>query len=103
MLLEEAGFAVLTAATGDEALDVFGEQGERIDIVLLDVTMPHCSGEVLVRELRRLRADVRVVLYSGWGEDETERRFAGTGFAGFVRKPYCPAALVETLREVVGA
>ena len=103
ILLEEAGFAVLTAATGDEALEVFGELRERIDVVLLDVTMPHLGGEALVRELRRLRADVRVVVCSGWPAREIERRFDGTGFAAFVPKPYRPTTLVTTLREVACA
>jgi len=103
MLLEEAGFAVLTANSGHEALEAFREHQRQLDVVLLDVSMPYLGGEALVRELRRLRADVRIVLCSGWREQEIARRFAGTGFAAFIQKPICPAALIAKLREVIDA
>jgi CheY-like chemotaxis protein len=70
--------------------------------VLLDLTMPHLDGEACFRELRRVRADVRVVLSSGYNEQELINRFAGKGLAGFIQKPYRPAQLADKLREVLG-
>ncbi len=70
--------------------------------MLLDLTMPHLDGEACFRELRRVRADVRVVLSSGYNEQELINRFAGKGLAGFIQKPYRPAQLADKLREVLG-
>ena len=61
---------------------------DEIVVVLLDLTMPHLDGEETFRELRRLRPDVRVILSSGYNEQETTDRFAGKGLAGFLQKPY---------------
>ena len=70
--------------------------------MLLDLTMPHLDGEARFRELRRIRADVRVILSSGYNEQELIERFAGKGLAGFIQKPYRPAQLADKLREVLG-
>ena len=103
MTLEQSGFAVLCAADGQEALDVFREHNSEIDVVLLDMTMPHLSGEEVFREMRQVQADVRVVLSSGFSESEATERFAGTGLAGFIQKPFVPDVLVEKLSKVMRA
>jgi PAS domain S-box-containing protein len=99
--LERFGFRVLTAADGCEAVEVFAAHAAEIDAVLLDMTMPRMGGEETFRELRRIRPDVRVVLSSGYGEQEAAERFAGAGLGAFIQKPYQPQSLVETLRRVL--
>jgi CheY-like chemotaxis protein len=97
-MLERIGFEVVTAGDGREALEVFEKQKDLIDLVLLDVTMPHMDGEETFRELRRIDPDVRVIMSSGYTEHEITARFAGKGLAGFVQKPYTLATLREHLR-----
>src|SRR5688572_632128 len=63
-LLESVGFQVFTAANGDEALAIFEQRPEGIDLVLLDLAMPGKSGEEVLQELRRLDAAVRVLILS---------------------------------------
>jgi len=87
-ILERLGFEVLTADDGRAALEVFRARPDAIAAVVLDLTMPHMDGEETFRELRRIRADVRVILSSGYNEQEVVQRFAGKGLAGFVQKPY---------------
>ena len=101
MILEAVGFEVLLAADGREAVEVFRERGHEIRVVLLDMTMPHMGGEEAFSELRRIRDDVRVILSSGYNEQEATNRFAGKGLAGFIQKPYPPMKLAEILRAIL--
>ena len=97
-MLEHAGYSVLQAADGVEALEVYASN-PGIDVVLLDMTMPHMDGEETFRELRRISGDVRVVLTSGYNEQDATERFAGKGLAGFIQKPYRPAELLAKIVE----
>ena len=99
--LERAGFSVLTAADGPEALELFREHADDIVCVVLDLTMPHMGGEEAFRKLRDIRADVRVIMSSGYNEQEVTQRFAGAGLAGFIQKPYRGSELLAKLGEVL--
>ena len=70
-------------------------------VELLDLTMPHLDGEETFRELRRLNRDVRVILSSGYNEQEVTQKFNGKGLSAFIQKPYRLASLKETLRLVL--
>jgi two-component system cell cycle sensor histidine kinase/response regulator CckA len=87
-LLETAGFEVIGAADGVEAVDYYREHAQEISCVLLDLTMPRMGGEEAFEELRKIRDDVRVVVSSGFSEQEVAGRFANGGVFGFVQKPY---------------
>ncbi|MFO0851743.1 MAG: PAS domain S-box protein [Gemmataceae bacterium] len=102
-LLERAGFAVELAADGRDGLEAFRRRPEAFAAVLLDLTMPHLDGADTFRELRRVRADVPVILSSGFGKDDATAGLEGKGLAGFVRKPFRVQELLGTLRAVVGA
>ena len=101
LMLERVGFEVLTAADGREAVDVFRDNAERIDCVVLDLTMPHLNGDQAFSELRRIKPDVKVILSSGYNEQDATQRFAGKGLTGFLQKPYESVSLVAKLREVL--
>jgi PAS domain S-box-containing protein len=96
-MLERLGCEVLVCESGRDALDHFARAPDRFDCVLLDLTMPPPDGEETFRELRRLRRDVRVVLSSGYNEQDLIARFASKGLAGFIQKPY----VLRRLREVL--
>jgi PAS domain S-box-containing protein len=100
-VLEQQGFSVLTASDGDEGLRLFKQHATAV-LVLLDMTMPRLSGEETYREMRKLRADARVVLSSGYNEQDATTKFAGKGLAGFLQKPYSPGELLAKVREVLG-
>ncbi len=101
-ILERMGFRVLLAPDGCEAVEMFREHAKEIVCVLLDLTMPRMNGEETFRELRAIRPDVQVILCSGYNEQDAMERFAGTGLAGFLQKPYSMAALKAELMEVLG-
>jgi CheY-like chemotaxis protein len=95
--LEHLGFTVLTAADGQQAVDLYREWGKEIDLVLMDLLMPQMDGVEAFGELRKLNPDVRVVLSSGYSDEDVRSRFAGKSLAGILQKPYTPARLLETL------
>ncbi len=101
-ILERLGFKVETAAHGREGLRVFKVHRGRIDCVILDLTMPEMAGDEVFRELRRLQKDIRVILSSGFNEEEVSQRFAGKGASGFIQKPYSVGMLQEVLNRVLG-
>ena len=101
-LLERAGFEVLVAADGQQAVDLFAQNQGRIRLVVLDMTMPHLDGEACYRELRRIDPSVKVIMTSGYNEQEVINRFVGKGLAGFVQKPYQAADLLPMVRKVLG-
>jgi two-component system cell cycle sensor histidine kinase/response regulator CckA len=100
-MLDCMGFSVLTAPDGREALKVFREHPDDIVCVLLDLTMPHMDGVQAFRSMRRLYPEVKVILCSGYNEQDATERFAGKGLAGFIQKPYDMAVLREKLMEVL--
>jgi nitrogen-specific signal transduction histidine kinase len=96
-MLEHLGFTVLTAADGLQAVELYRERGKEIDLVLMDLTMPHMDGAKAFGELRRLNPDVRVVLASGYSHEDVAARFAGKGLSGVLQKPYTLFKLRESL------
>ena len=102
-LLERHGFSVVTAKDGQAAMEVFQARRAEIVVVVLDLTMPQMGGEETFRELRQLSSDVKVILTSGYNEQEVINRFAGKGLAGFVEKPFSPGKLISMVRQVLAA
>ncbi len=103
-MLEHIGFKILQASNGEEAVERFRTAeagGQPITCVLLDLTMPRMDGEEAFHELQRIRPDVRVLLSSGYPEEALSSRFANTGLAGFLQKPYRLASLQRKLAELL--
>jgi len=102
MVLEDMGFAAIGAENGVEALEIYRKRCDQIDVVLMDLTMPKMGGEECFRELRRINADVRVVLSSGYNEQDAIQHFTGKHLAGFIQKPVSPDRLKHAMHEAMG-
>ncbi len=100
-ILEQCGFAVLSAKDGHEALDLFSKHQNEISVVLLDLTMPGMDGEDVFRMINQLSPKTPVVLSSGYNEQELNARFSEHGFAGFLQKPYQAQGLIAKLDSVL--
>ncbi len=100
-MVEKFGFSAITARNGLEGIERFRDHRAEIVAVLMDLTMPHMDGESAFRELRALAPDVRVILMSGFNEQDAINRFTGKGLAGFVQKPFRPEALRQKLKEAL--
>lgn len=103
LLLRDLGFDVLSAASGRDAIAEFERHADEIRVVLLDVTMPDLSGDQVLEELRRRRADLKVLLCSGYSEEEMKGRFSSQDMANFLQKPYTRQALQTRLESLLGA
>jgi signal transduction histidine kinase/CheY-like chemotaxis protein len=99
--LRLAGFQVLTAADGREALEAFRGRADEVRVVVLDLTMPHLNGDEVLGELRRLRPGVRVILSSGFSEQQVIQRLPADDLNCFLQKPYRPQELVEKVRQAL--
>jgi len=100
-MLELLGYRVLTASDGKQALDICRTQGSDISLVLLDMTMPLMDGEEALSELHRLDPTLKVILSSGFSQEEANRRFAEKNLAGFIQKPYRAAKLQRLLVRIL--
>jgi PAS domain S-box-containing protein len=101
--LETLGFRVLLARDGTEAVAQFQADPAGIDLVLMDLTMPRMDGREAFQAIRGIRPDARVVLSSGYTEQESVQSIMGQGLAGFLQKPYTLRILQETLQKALGA
>jgi PAS domain S-box-containing protein len=100
-LLRSLGFEVITAEDGLQALKRFRESPVPIRAVLMDLTMPHLDGVETYRELRRLDPGCRVVLTSGYNEQEAVQDFLGKGLAAFVQKPFLRRDLMVAMQKAL--
>jgi CheY-like chemotaxis protein len=98
-MLEKMGFSVITACDGQEAVEIFRNRSNEIDCALLDLTMPRMNGEECFLELRKIRKDIRVVIYSGYSEEETAQKFLDRGVNEFLQKPFRLKTLKNKMRK----
>ena len=98
--LERAGYRVLDAADGAFAMEQYRDNPGEIGAVLLDLTMPVMDGCQVLRELRAIDPNVRVILSSGFSEHDLAARGAA-GDEHFLQKPYLVGALLDSVRDVM--
>jgi PAS domain S-box-containing protein len=99
-ILQRQGYEVMLAEDGQEALEIYMRDPQRIDLVILDLTMPRLSGHDTLREMRQINPDVPVLFASGYSAEhmsDTERE----GVLGFINKPYRPQELANTVRAAL--
>ncbi len=96
--LEMLGCKVVAAEDGVVALQRVRQYGRPFDLVLLDLTMPQMDGVETLRELRRLRPDLPVILMSGFAQTQAMARFGEHRLAGFLQKPF----KLDDLSRLVG-
>ena len=99
-LLESFGLTVEVAEGGPTAIERVAADPTGVDVVLLDMTMPGMNGPEVLERLRAIRADLPVVLMSGYHEDELSTEI-GSGISGFVQKPFTPADLATRIRAAL--
>lgn len=95
--LRSQGFTVITAADGAEALRLYEQHRERVNLVILDLLMPVIDGQEALARLRSLDPDLPVLISSGLAEEEVVKRTLVGGARGFLSKPYDPRELVRTI------
>jgi len=99
--LESIGFDVMTAPNGYEALDIYKENSELINLVILDLTMPIMNGIETAAEMMKIRSDVKIIISSGYSEDVVMKSFEKGSIAGFIQKPYKLQKLVNVISSII--
>jgi len=101
-MVKMCGLKTLLARDGREAVAVFKEKAAEIDCVLLDLTMPHMDGEEAFKAMRAIRPDARIIVSSGYSEQDISERFTLDAKVTFIQKPYARGPLVAALKKVLG-
>ena len=101
-VLEAAGYRVLEAKNGTEALEVAARSGRPIDLLVTDVVMPGMGGGELVRRMAEVRPETKVLYVSGYTDDVLVRRGVIESGVSFLQKPFMPDELSRVVREILG-
>jgi two-component system, cell cycle sensor histidine kinase and response regulator CckA len=102
ILLRRAGYRVLEATTGREALGAVQVHGEDVDAVLLDIMMPEMNGHEALGALREARPDLPVVFFSGFDGNEVAEHLAqASAYTSFMPKPFDNDALLAEIRRAI--
>jgi CheY-like chemotaxis protein len=99
--LVDAGFNVMTAQSGFECLDLFRRRPHEFELVILDLRMPFMDGEETFERMRMIRADVPVVMCTGFIEKERVDRMIGAGLSGVLHKPFRAKELASYTQAIL--
>jgi two-component system cell cycle sensor histidine kinase/response regulator CckA len=100
-ILQVLGYQVISASSGQQAIEQFAASADRIDGVLLDMIMPDMGGRQVLAALKRIRPTVKVILSSGYSLEGLGENDSYTLGNGFIQKPYQMDQLAAKLREVL--
>jgi CheY-like chemotaxis protein len=93
---------VLLARDGKEAIELYERNGDNIDIVLLDIVMPHMGGSEVYEKMREINPNIKVLLLSGYSIDGEATDILDRGCDGFIQKPFTMKELSGKIREIMG-
>jgi len=100
-MLNELGYEVLLANGGKEALRIFDENKDRVNLLILDLIMPDLSGEIVYDRIKAIRPDVRVILSSGYSIEGQAESILKRGCDGFIQKPYNLDQLAQKIKQIL--
>ena len=98
-ILEHAAIPVLTAVSGEEGIALYRQWIGAVDLVLLDMSMPGLDGAETFDQLYQMDSNVRVLLSSGYTDQEINDSFPQDSLLGFLQKPYDLEQLISTIRQ----
>src|SRR6058998_2604704 len=99
-ILNAAGFDVVEAADGAEAIEIVQQVGAAIDLLVTDVRMPRMDGVALAQALTDIYPDIPILFISGYAFDlEAEQQKLPAKRCGFVQKPFVAKALLDAVRK----
>lgn len=101
VLLESMGFTAMTAVSGREALKIYRQFADKIDLILLDRIMPEMDGIETYHELRKMSPHIPVIICSGYGLEEVLEQVGADANTGTIHKPYKVAKLNTMIREML--
>jgi PAS domain S-box-containing protein len=100
-ILTKAGYTVLTACNGKEALAIYRKERSRIALVILDLIMPEMGGKQCLEEILKITPRIKVLIASGYSANTSSKEALQGGAKGFVNKPYDMHSMLRTVRDVL--
>jgi CheY-like chemotaxis protein len=100
-ILEEIGYRVLSAGDGQEAIELYRNNKDEIDMVLLDMIMPDMGGGEVYDRLKEINPEVKVLLSSGYSIDGEATDILNRGCKGFIQKPFNIQELSASIRKIL--
>jgi PAS domain S-box-containing protein len=99
--LSRAGYTVLTAASGPEAVQLYLREGERISLLILDLIMPEMGGDKCLEEILAINPDAKILISSGAAVEGKKKETVESGAKGFVNKPFRLREMLKAVRHVL--
>jgi PAS domain S-box-containing protein len=100
-ILRRAGYKVITASNGKEALEIYGKARGEIKLVILDLLMPEMGGKECLRELHKIEPELKIVVASGFSSTTSVDESAELGARAFVSKPFRIEELLHQVRRIL--
>lgn len=101
LMLQKAGYSVVLASSGDEALKWLERHAGQVDLLLTDVVMPGLSGRELVEQMEKVYPEIKVIYTSGYTDDMVVRQGVDANTANFLAKPYTYESLTTAVRAAL--
>lgn len=99
-MLRKLGYEVMLASSGQEAIELYQKDQDKIDIVLLDVVMPGMGGGETYDRMKEINPGIKVLLSSGYSIDGQATEILGRDCDGFIQKPFDLGQLSQIIREI---
>jgi CheY-like chemotaxis protein len=100
-MLEALGYQVMVARTGKEAVAIYEENRDRIDIVMLDMIMPDMGGAQACDRMKEINPHLKILVSSGYAVEEEAKQTLARGCHGFIQKPFSLKQLSEKIRGLL--
>ena len=99
-ILQKLGYTVLQARDGKEAIEVYEDNQDRVDLVILDMVMPYNGGHTF-EKLKKLNPDLKIIVISGYTKDYGISDLEKQGCMGFLQKPFDAKALSQKIMDAL--
>jgi PAS domain S-box-containing protein len=100
-MIESLGYAVVVAGKGDEALTLYRKRHDHIDLIILDMIMPHMGGKEVFNRIKEINPKAKVLLSSGYSLNGQAQEIMAQGCNGFIQKPFDTVELSSKIREIL--
>jgi len=100
-LLKSEGYTVYDAEDGEKAMQLYEQNSDSIELLLLDLNLPKKSGLEVFKTIKIENPDIKIIAMSGWGQRETVNELYKEGIELFIQKPYKPSEIIKTVRKAL--
>ena len=97
--LERRGFEVVVATTGQQALDLYPQENPQV--VLLDLGLPDINGRDVLKEIKSKSLQIKVIIVSGYTDQNTKQELISMGADSFLDKPIIPTKIADAIKEIL--